>query len=178
MQIRCSGCQGILNVNPAGGQFRCPNCQTVNLVAAPVVGQGHPHLPFASPQQQQPLTRTPPKKTDNRTAIAVSAFVVLGMFSMFVGWWGVGLGVLLLAWAVAAVLGKVKGPMALLYPESIGKTALAAAGVGLALFVTMCGAMGSVAQEEIARKEADRQAAIEADKAAKGAGCQRREAEV
>lgn len=174
MQIRCSGCHSVLNVGMAGGQFQCPRCLTVNLVAAPVASppQMVPSVPPAQPMtppvghhpQRPPAVA---KKSDNRSAVVVAAFVVLGMLSMLVGRWGVGLGVLLLAWTVAAAVGKVKGPMELLYPESIGKTALAAAGIGLASFVTMCGAMGGVAQLEQERREAERVTQAEADRVAR-----------
>ncbi|WP_157596112.1 hypothetical protein [Plesiocystis pacifica] len=81
---------------------------------------------------------------------------------MLIGWWGAALGAVLLAWAIAGAIGKMKGPLNLLFPDS-GRTALlAAVGIGLAVSVTTCGAMGGVAEYDAQKKEA-REAQEKAD---------------
>ena len=34
MQIQCYHCRTVMTVNPQGGQFQCPVCRAVSVVAA------------------------------------------------------------------------------------------------------------------------------------------------
>jgi len=102
--------------------------------------------------------------------MVTGAFVGLGTIAALVGWIGVAVGVLLLGWAIAGSVGKIKGPINLVFPQSAKKTALSAVGIGLGTFVTMCGVMGGVAKdartEKAAREateKADREAAAKAE---------------
>ena len=172
MQIQCHHCRNPLTVNPAGGQFQCPTCGALNAVGAPIGVPMQPHYNTAAPRPAP----QPPQK-DNRRAIVIIAFMVLGITALFMGWWGIGLGVALLAWAIAGALGKIKGPINLVFPQSTRSTLLAAVGIGLGGFVTTCGVMGGVTQHDAAKKK-EREAQEKADRdAAAKAEREKREAE-
>jgi LSD1 subclass zinc finger protein len=165
MQIQCHNCRHPLTVNPQGGQFQCPTCGAVNAVGAPVQ-PGYPQI-----QHQPQYVPQPPPKKDNRRALVGVAFAVLGIVALLMGWWGMALGVGLLGWAIAGALGKIKGPIHSVFPQSARKTVLAVVGIGLGSFVTMCGVMGGVAQHNKAEKDAreaqeraEREAAAKAEK--------------
>ncbi len=167
MQIHCHNCRNPLTVNPQGGQFQCPTCGAINAVGAPVQSGYAPQ-----PQHQAPYAPPPPPpKKDNRKAGVLAAFMVLGAAALVLGWWGVLIGLPLLAWGIAGALGKVKSPGALVFPESAGKAGITALGIGLGAFVMTCGALGGASQgaaAERAEREAEEQAEREAaEKAAK-----------
>ena len=71
-------------LNGSAGQYRCPHCSAINVVVAPVAGTS--------------------SRGGTRTVIAV--FLGSGVVALLAGWWGLAIGVGLLAWAVAGALGK------------------------------------------------------------------------
>lgn len=149
MQIQCYHCRNVMTVHPQGGQFQCPVCHAVSVVAAPV----HPGYHVAPPQAPYYQVRAAPPPTDNRKAYVLGAFMVLGVVGLTLKWWGIALGAALLAWGIAAAIGKVKGPMSLVYPESTKVGALAALSLALGGMVTTCGAMGIVSSASRAERE-------------------------
>jgi hypothetical protein len=134
MQFKCYNCHTTVSV-PHGGQFQCPNCRAINVVAAPVTA--------------------PPTTSPTRPAKLVAGSVaVLAVGALIAGWWGVGVGALTLIWAIAGALGKIKGPLELVFPHSTHKLALTLGSLAMAGLVTTCGVMGVVGQHENARQEA------------------------
>ncbi len=151
MQIQCHNCHNPMTVNPQGGQFKCPSCRAVNAVGGHIQPR---YAPLA--QQVRPQRAMPPNpKSDNRRVVVIGAFVILGGGAIFAQWMGIALGVAILAWAIAGAMGKIKGPVALIFPESVRKVGLAAVGIGLGSFVTMCGAIGTTAAAEDAELAAE-----------------------
>ncbi|MEZ4380403.1 MAG: hypothetical protein R3A79_03590 [Nannocystaceae bacterium] len=143
VQIQCHSCRSPLMLNGSAGQYRCPHCQAINVVVAPVAG-----APASS-------------RGGARTVVAV--FLGCAVVALLAGWWGLALGVGLLAWALAGALGKVKGPGALLRPTAT-KTGVSALGIGLGALVATCGALGGVSARDGAARRA--RAAEEAEAAA------------
>jgi hypothetical protein len=135
MQFKCYNCHTTVSVPPHGGQFQCPNCRAINIVTAPITA--------------------PPTAPSTRPAKLVAGTVaVLAVGALIAGWWGVGVGVLTLIWAIAGALGKLKGPLELAFPHSTHRLALTLGSLVMAGLVTTCGVMGVVGQREKARQEA------------------------
>lgn len=149
MQIQCVSCRSLMAINPQGGHFVCPTCHVVNVVGAPVF-PGYP--PHGYPPQ---YPAAPPRpKQDHRGALVLLAFVVLGTAGLLLPWWGIALGVALLGWAVVAAMGKVKGPMSMVFHGSTKTTALAALSLALGALVMTCSVMGAVAESRRSEREA------------------------
>jgi len=96
---------------------------------------------YGQPAATRPLAPLP----NNHRRSILGAFLVLGAIATVIGWWGVLLGVLILVWAIAGTLGKLKGPAALVFRDSISAKKLPAISLGLGGFVTTCGVMGVAA---------------------------------
>ena len=129
-----------MTVNPQGGQFQCPACHAINAVGA----QGIPMQHMAAP---------PKPPTDNRKGYVFGGFVGLGVLAIGMGWSGMLIGLPLLGWGIAGAMGKVKGPGALVFPESADKSGIGALGVGLGAFVMTCSVLGGTSAAETAAKE-------------------------
>jgi|GEM_PF-894589 len=154
MQIQCHNCHNLIMVNPQGGQFRCPSCQAINAVGVPV-------QPGYAPAPLKP-------KSDNRRVMVLGAFVVLGIGALVAPWWGIALGVLILAWSIAGAMGKVKGPVALVFPDSGRTMVLAVVSISLGSLVTICGIVGAVAGSQRAERAAvEAEEKVQRDAAAK-----------
>ena len=73
--------------------------------------------------------------------------MLLGAIAVTAGWWGIVLGALLLGWAIAGLLGKVKPPASWLLPPTSTSTVVSVVSVALGGMVTTCGVIGVVAPE-------------------------------
>ena len=172
MHIQCQNCRNPLTVNPQGGQFQCPTCGAINAVGAPIQPGYAPQM-----QHQPQYVPQPPPKKDNRRAVVLAAFMVFGVTALVLGWWGVLIGLPLLAWGIAGALGKVKSPGALVFPESAGKTGITVLGIGFGAFVMTCGALGGASQGASAEREAQEAEQRAEREAAEKAAKEKREAD-
>ncbi|HWN67611.1 MAG TPA: hypothetical protein VNM90_08220, partial [Haliangium sp.] len=74
------------------------------------------------------------------------------------GWWGIILGLAILAWAIGGAAGKIKGPMHLLFPNSTSSALLTILALSFGSCITTCGVMGTAAESrriEDERREAN-----------------------
>ena len=161
MHIHCFNCRTPMIVNPQGGHFACPTCSAVNVVGAPVL-PGYPPRGYTPSHQVAP----PRPKQDNRRAFVLLAFVVLGFAGLLLQWWGIALGAALLAWGIAGAMGKVRGPMSMVFLDSTKTTALTVLSLALGGLVATCGVMGTMADSRRAEREA-REASEKAEREAK-----------
>lgn len=158
MQIQCHACRTQMAVSPYGGQFQCPICHAVNVVGTPIQpGAVAPHA-YHQAQQVGAVGTAPPRANEkgSRNALLVVAVVGLGIGARFMQWWGIALGVALLAWTVAGALGKTKVPMAIVFRGSTRSVGLTALSFALSIFITTCGVLGTnadLAQRERAQGE-------------------------
>jgi hypothetical protein len=135
MQFKCYNCHTTVPMPPHGGQVQCPNCRAINIVAAPA-------------------TAPPTASSTGPAKLVAGGVAVLAVGALIAGWWGVGVGALSLIWAIAGALGKIKGPLELVFPHSTHKLTLMLGSLAMAGLVTTCGVMGVVGQRENDRQEA------------------------
>lgn len=79
--------------------------------------------------------------------------MALGIVALILEWWGILIGVGFLAWGIAGALGKVKGPINLVFHDSRKKMALNALSLVLGGLVTTCGVLGAVAEAKRLERE-------------------------
>lgn len=144
--IRCYQCHHVVAVEPASDHVGCPACGAVNAVVTPVpVQYSHAHPAYAG--------QAAPKNDSRRGWVAV-AFVVLGVVALVLKWWGFAAGLVFLAWATVGAFGWGPGPMNLVFPKARKGFGLSMAGLSLGSLVTMCGAMGGMAEDKAAEQRA------------------------
>jgi len=139
LQIQCHRCRVPLLINHPGSQFQCPHCGAVNVVVVPQGG---------APRDGQIAVG----KKNMRKVAVLGSFVGLGLLALVLGWWGAVLGGALLAWSIAGGLGKVRGPVELVLPQT-RRLVFVSLGVGLGSFVTTCGVLGGVSRQDMAEKK-------------------------
>ncbi len=134
MQVECYCCNNATSAELRWGQFQCPTCRTINVLPAPS------QVSNARLVGQPAATKSLTSKNSFKSPLII--LLVCGVIAFVSQWWGIIVGLLLLGWAIAGVVGKVKRPAAFVYRDSMSSMKLSAISLGFGGFVTTCGVMG------------------------------------